>query len=180
MKRLYLMRHAKSSWAEPGLEDWERPLNQRGREAATLLGRYLKDRGACLDVAICSAAARTMETLERLLEAYPGPVTGYSDQSLYLCSGRHLVIALAALPEKTREVLVVAHFPGVQEAALALAGSGTVGQNINRLRKKFPTGAIATLEIDSDSWDASGWRKTKLTDFVTPKTLRRCKPKSPS
>ena len=71
MKTLFLLRHAKSSWSEPGLADFNRPLNERGRRAAPLIARYLAHCDLLPDLILCSAALRTRETLALMLPGLP-------------------------------------------------------------------------------------------------------------
>jgi phosphohistidine phosphatase len=171
MKRLLVMRHAKSSWRNGGLEDHERPLNGRGREAARHMGRYFRETGARIDLAIHSTAVRTRETLELLLEEYGGSVPTEGKKGLYLSSGARMLEVIGALPVTADTVLVVAHFPGVQEATLALAGS-TGKVFADQIRQKFPTGAVADFELHIHEWSEIDSAHGRLNDYILPRRLR--------
>ena len=113
MKKLILMRHAKSGWDDPTLDDHDRPLNQRGRLAATLMGAFLRDAGLVPDVALVSSAARTRETWSRL--AIDCPATFRDD--LYLAGPHAIIGAVQEAQSHAGTVLLLGHQPGMEDAA---------------------------------------------------------------
>lgn len=165
-RRLLLLRHAKSSWEAPSLPDRDRPLSKRGRSAADRMGRLLRERDLVPDVVVCSSSVRTRETLERL--GLEGAETTLEDR-LYGASGEELLARVREAPDVAGSLAVIAHNPGIQELAVELA-SGDAGSDADRLRAKFPTGALAVFEVDR-SWSKMGADGATLRSFVVPKEL---------
>ena len=163
-RRLYLLRHAKSSWDERGLADHDRPLAARGRRAAKAIGRHLREQGIEPDLVLCSSAARTRETLERI-----GPLHGdvRIESGLYGADAGTLLERLHEVPAATSSVMLIGHNPGIEQLALALARPGPA---VGELEVKFPTGALATLTFQ-DSWDGLDRGTAELVDFVRPRDL---------
>jgi phosphohistidine phosphatase len=151
VRRLYLLRHAKSSWDDPGLADHDRPLAPRGRRAAKAIGRHLRDQGIEPELVLCSSAARARETLER------AGLSGQIEEGLYGAGASALLARLHRVPGEVASVMLIGHNPGMQELAFRLGG----------LEDKFPTAALATFEC-------SGWReleRAELVDYVKPRDL---------
>jgi phosphohistidine phosphatase len=166
VKHLYLLRHAKSSWDEPGLDDRERPLNKRGRRAAKAMARHLRDEGVAPQLVLCSPAVRTRQTLERIEPAL-GKRRVQVEPALYGAGVGELLAQVRAVPERLDSVLVIGHNPGLQDLAVGLArpGPGT-----EELAAKFPTAALATLAFRG-RWkelDAGG---AELVGYVRPRDL---------
>ncbi len=170
MKRLLVMRHAKSSWRKPGLEDCERPLNERGREAARRIGRHFRESNVTIDLAIYSTAERCRETLDRLFDEYGRPVPTEGREELYLSSGALMLDIVGAAPATAGTVLVVAHFPGVQEVALTLLGAKG-SEFADRIREKFPTGAVADFHLHIHDWSQVNGARGHLNDYILPRWL---------
>ncbi len=169
VKTLYLLRHLKSSWDEPGLPDRERPLAPRGRRAGKKLARRLRKERATPDVVLCSPSVRTRETLEAILPALGDPVIEFRDE-LYAASGDELFEAVRGVAPDVSSVLVIAHNPGIQVLAIALAGRGDEEAR-ERLDEKFPTGALATLQFDVPRWAEVEPGAGELIGFVVPREL---------
>src|ERR1700722_16689039 len=152
-RQLYVLRHAKSSWDEPGLDDHDRPLAPRGRAAAKAMAGHVRAQGIGPELVICSSARRARETLDgvdptgqRLIE--PG---------VYSASATDLLQRLRRVPDAIEAVMVIGHNPTLQMLVLRLAdpGGDTLGDDsdLEVVRSKFPTGALATLCF------AGGWRE---------------------
>lgn len=167
MKRLYLLRHAKSSWDDPELDDHDRPLAPRGRRAARLIAAHLGGEAITPALVLCSSARRARETLERIAPALGGDVPVQIERELYGASEQSLLARLRAIEDGVESVLLIGHNPAVQQLALSLAGSG---ERVARVRSKYPTGALATLELGG-RWSDLRPGSAELTDFVTPKQL---------
>src|SRR5262249_2668583 len=106
MKTLYLLRHAKSSWEETGLEDHDAPLNARGIENAEQMGKYMPKKGYAPALVLCSSATRTRETLEHLERQLSGkPVTTY-ERALYLATPGQVLRRVRAVDDDFASVLV--------------------------------------------------------------------------
>ena len=160
MRRLVLMRHAKSDW-QPGIEDHDRPLNARGRKAATALGRWLRDKGYVPDAALVSSALRTVETFGRLdLDC---PVR--TSRNLYLADVEQMLAELRL--EDAETVLMLGHNPGIAYAADKFADRAPDHPRF----RDYPTGATLVAEFDADRWDAIEIGTGRVVDFVVPREL---------
>ena len=168
MKRLHLLRHAKSSTKE-NAEDHERPLSRRGRDAARRVSRHLPAMAGPLDLVLCSSALRTRETLDLVLAEFsPRPRTLIEDE-LYLADRDKLMDRLRRIDESAVNVLLVGHNPGLHELAIALADKSS--PNFQALAAgKFPTAACASIGVASP-WSVLACSRNELTDYVTPASL---------
>ncbi len=164
-RKLYLLRHAKSDWGDPGLADHERPLSARGQRAAQDVAAYLRRRHLRPALVLCSTARRARQTLEAL--GASGEVR-YED-ALYGAAAGELLERLRLVPEATASVLLVGHNPGIQELAVMLAGKGKAAPRA-RLNEKFPTGALAEL-VFHVPWAELAEGTAELTAFVVPRDL---------
>lgn len=141
MKTLLLVRHAKSDWGDPGLDDHDRRLNPRGLRDAPRMGRYLAERGVRPDILLASTALRAATTA-RLIAAELG-VEVTDDDELYAASARTLLARASAMPATAGTVMLVAHNPGISELARRFDG-GISG---------MPTCAVAQFGFDIERWD---------------------------
>jgi phosphohistidine phosphatase len=165
VKRLYLLRHAKSSWKDATLADHDRPLSGRGRRAAKAIGRHMRDEGIEPQLVLCSSALRARETLARIEPAL-GASAVKVERQLYGASAAGLMARLRRVPGRVSAVLIIGHNPGLQDLALMLSASISLGA-------KYPTGALATLELGVDSWRALDGGCGELVGFVRPRDLER-------
>jgi len=170
MKRLILLRHAKSSWEDSRREDFDRPLAPRGQRAATAMARYLADEGLAPDLVLCSASRRTVDTWKRLARALGGTVAVRIEPDLYLAEAHALLDRVRAAPAEASSVLLIAHNPGMHALARFLVGKGD-DDALARLAAKFPTAALAVIDFDGAQWAGLGRHKGRLERFVTPKDL---------
>lgn len=173
-KRLFLLRHAKSSWDDPGLDDHERPLAPRGRRAVQVLGEHLRDSGIRPVQVLCSSSRRTRETLEGVA---PGGET-LIESELYNADAQQLVDRLRQISEDVDSVMVIGHNPTLQITALRLTedgGTNSDGSHRSQISQKFPTAALATLSFDC-AWSELGPGCARLVDYVRPKAIARRSP----
>jgi phosphohistidine phosphatase len=166
VKRLLLLRHAKSSWDDPGLPDLERPLAPRGHRAAERMAEYLRSNAPPVDLVLCSSALRTKQTLERMTKAF-GDAEIVVEDELYGATDDELLERLRRVAEGDETVALIGHNPGIHDLATTLAGRGG---DLDRMREKFPTGALAVLEFDGP-WRRLSRGGARLASFVTPKDL---------
>lgn len=167
MHSLHLLRHAKSD-RDAGIEDHERPLSRRGRDAARRVGERLPAAIGRLDLVLCSTALRTRETAVLALARFAPPPRMLFEDALYLADRRALLRRIAALDEAVGTVLLIGHNPGLHELAIALASPDSPGYE--RLADgKFPTAARVSFVIDAP-WAALGHARHKLVDYVTAKS----------
>ncbi|MDJ0866859.1 MAG: histidine phosphatase family protein [Myxococcota bacterium] len=170
--KLLLLRHAKSDWDDARLDDHDRPLAPRGERAAALIGAHLAQRGLLPDLALCSSARRAIDTLERVVALLPERPEVRIERSLYLAEPRTLLrsIRVAGDAGEVGTLLVVGHNPGIGALAAALAGRGDA-RDLERMRAKFPTAALAELEPEVPDWGAVAPRCARLRTYCTPKDL---------
>jgi phosphohistidine phosphatase len=169
VRRLYALRHAKSSWDDPGLPDRLRPLARRGRTAVAALARHLRSEGVAPDLVLCSPALRARQTWEGVAPGLPAGTTVELDDALYGAGAVDLLRRLRDLPPDIDSVLVVGHNPGLEDLTLGLVGHGDDALR-DRLATKFPTGALATLDAPG-AWHDLGWRTSTLVAYVVPREL---------
>lgn len=168
-----LLRHAKSSWADPGQADKDRPLNKRGKEAAPLMGRMMAKRGYIPDLVLCSTARRTTETLDRVLPYLPRDIPVQYEDGLYLAEAEALITRARWIGDDADTVLFIRHNPGMEDRRQTRAparqrrGSGAARGD----RRKFPTAALAVLTFDTDCWKDVAEGGGVLTDFIRPRDL---------
>jgi len=163
-RRLYVLRHAKSSWDDPDERDHDRPLAPRGRRAVRLLARYVQENQIQPELILCSTARRAVETLEGVDP--PGERT--IDPLLYGAGYEQLLERLRQQPAELGSVMVVGHNPALQVLVLRLARSG---EGLEDIRRKYPTGALATLEFVVP-WSELEAGTAALTGYVRPKMLQ--------
>lgn len=164
MKRVYLLRHAKSSWKHPELPDQDRPLAGRGKRAAKAIVKHMHAQELKPELVLCSTARRARETLKRIEPAL-GRAPVRVEGELYGASARELLARLRRLPDDVGSVLLIGHNPGMHELALELAGSAP------ELAGKFPTAALATLAFNGSAWGELGPEATELVELIRPRDL---------
>lgn len=169
MKTIYLLRHAKSSWKDATRDDFDRPLNKRGRRAAKAMGRYLATQGIEPAQILCSSSRRTRETLEILQKAIGASIPIRFEKGIYLAEAPDLLTRLRTLSDSLSSVLLIGHNPGMERLALMLAAAG--GEAEVRMADKFPTGALAILRADTDTWEQLAPDMARLEAFVCPRDL---------
>ena len=170
MKTLILLRHAKSDWGDPSLADFDRPLNDRGRKVAPRVGEWLREEGFAPDLVLCSAAKRAQETLALVAHAVGGEVPVRSEQDLYMADPDRILAIIRSSPDNVERLLVIGHNPGIEQLAIGLAGDGKK-KALQRIQKKYPTGAAAVIEYDTDRWGEVAPGAGRLRAFVRPKDV---------
>jgi phosphohistidine phosphatase len=145
MRRLMLLRHAKSDWANPGLRDHDRPLNARGRESAPKMGAYMVRHALVPDLIVASTAKRVTETLDGLLPAFDAAPRIAEDSRVYEASAKGLLGLAKDTPRSVHTLLMVGHNPGMAEFAALLIATGEVEARA-QLIEKFPTAALAVID----------------------------------
>lgn len=170
MLHLYLFRHAKSSWNSAGEEDFDRPLNSRGRSAATAMADHMAASGAMPVLILCSAARRARETLGLAIPAFGHDYTICIERHLYLADAATLLERVKSLPADARQCMLIGHNPGFQHLAQLLAGNGAADE-MSSLRAKFPTAAVAEITFSQPRWDEIAPGTGQLQRFATPRAL---------
>ncbi len=170
MKCLTLLRHAKSSWDDPHLDDFNRPLNERGWKASRRMGRELAQRGMKFDLVIASPAERVRETIDGLMEEFQLKVEVRFDPEIYLAAEERLLEIVRALPESVNAPLLVGHNPGLQQLAVGLTRRDPKGVR-DHVANKFPTGALARVELPAHRWAEVGAGTGEIAELILPKDL---------
>jgi phosphohistidine phosphatase len=163
-RTLTLIRHAKSSWKDTTLGDFERPLNKRGRQNAPMMGRFLNKAGISFDLVVTSPALRAITTARMLTGEL-----GYPEQSLvedprlYGATVSELLEIVHQLPDEKLQVALVAHNPGLTEFCNYLSDEDIAN---------LPTCGIASIAFELDTWQAVHRGTGKLSRFEYPRKYR--------
>jgi phosphohistidine phosphatase len=163
MKTLFLLRHAKSSWKDDNLEDFDRPLKKRGLGDAQLMGKLLRQREIGLDLVISSSAERARQTTQLVLMSAGLQVEVRYDDRIYEAGMRRLLTLISRLDNQANSVMLVGHNPGFEELLKTLTGEV----------HSMPTATLAGIEFDVDDWSQVKARTGRLTLLLTPKELRK-------
>jgi len=170
MKRLTILRHAKSSWNDTHLEDFNRPLNDRGWKAARRMGRELEKRGMKFDLVVASPAARARETIDGLTEKLRLNVEIRFEPRMYAASEEMLLKIVRDIHEGAHAPLLVGHNPGLQQLIVALTKSDPDDLR-SRVNQKFSTAALAVIELPAHRWTEVEPGTGKITELILPKEL---------
>ncbi len=171
MLTLMLFRHAKSSWDHPGLDDHDRPLNERGVAAASRMGRHIRHIAITPDLVLCSTAVRARQTW-----ALAQTETGCSppcelSRALYnFDDGNSYLNIVKQLNDDCKTVMLVGHNPTTEGLAKLLSGDGDPAA-LTALARKYPTAALSVIRFDLDHWRDVGPGTGTLMLFARPKQL---------
>ena len=170
MRRLMLLRHAKSDWSKAGTQDHQRVLAPRGREAAPLMGGYMARHGFTPDLVKVSTSQRTRQTWDLAAQAFPNPIDTVFEERIYEASPAALLAVIGETPADVRSLLLVGHNPGMQELARLLIGRRN-NETPLALIEKFPTAALAVIGFRAEGWSGIAPHSGRLEQFVTPRSL---------
>jgi len=175
MRRLLLLRHAKSSWNDGDLDDMSRPLAPRGRSAAPLMGRHISGKDLVPDLVLCSTAERARQTLELVTAEWERSAADRAKvemhSSLYLASLGELLAVLKRLDDDIKSAMIVGHNPGMAVLAGQLAARGEA-KAMKTMAAKYPTAALAVIDFDMESWTEIAPGTGSLQSFIRPKDLQ--------
>jgi phosphohistidine phosphatase len=161
VKTLFLLRHAKSSWKDQSLPDFERPLNHRGKEAAEAMGRYMKRELIVPELVLSSPAWRARETIERVAKAAKWTPEIRFDQRIYEAGGLRLLEVVSQIENERKTALLVGHNPGMEELLMLLTGEA----------KRVRTGALMKIELRTSKWANAADKRAKLAWMTNPRDL---------
>ncbi len=170
MRRLLLLRHAKSERLTLGADDMARKLNSRGRDDAPKIGMYMARHGLVPDRAMISPSARTRETWDLVAAAFPKRPPHVFDERLYEAGPEAILEVIRECRKAVPTLLVVGHNPGLQELAKLLIAAGDADAR-QRLSEKFPTAALAVIDFPFDDWAKLHPHAGRLDHFVSPRSL---------
>ena len=168
MKRLIIMRHAKSSWDDPAQADPDRPLNSRGRGAAPTMARFLLRNDFMPDLTLCSSAVRATQTYALVAAEDPRFPEPLVEDGLYLCGAGALFHRVCQLPATAQTAMLVSHNPDCHQLCLTLAAEGD-RPAMRRLATDFPTGATAVIGLEIAAWDRLEPGSGSLAAFGIPR-----------
>jgi phosphohistidine phosphatase len=166
MKRLILVRHAKSSWSNSDISDKDRPLNDRGRDAATKVGAWLAAEGLQPDQVISSSAKRCRETWDGISPALADVADVQFEDFLYLASEQEMLSVLTTASGDC--VLMLGHMPGLGDFARELRRDPPP---MHEMFGKYPTGAVTVLDFRIDDWADVQAATGVFHSYVTPREL---------
>ncbi|MER8922143.1 histidine phosphatase family protein [Mesorhizobium sp. M0802] len=167
---LLLLRHAKSSWDDPALADFDRPLGPRGLKTAPLMGRELARRSWQPDLALVSPALRTRETWRLVSAELSASVTVEFAEALFEATAGDILAEVRRAISSAGCLVVLGHNPGLEDFARRLASPRSGVAALRKLEEKFPTAALARFVIDGD-WADLGFGAARLTHCIKPKDL---------
>ena len=169
MKRLGLLRHAKSSWDEPGLADFDRPLNRRGEAAAERMGAELRRRGIAFDRLLASPARRVTETIARFEKGYGPLAEPRFDRAIYAAESVTLLGAVRAMDDAASSLLLVGHNPGLGDFAALLAAEDDPW--FGAVAAHFPTAAFVAFELPAPRWADVEPGTARIALYLKPRAL---------
>ena len=161
MKKLIILRHAKSSWDDAGLSDFDRPLNERGERDAPFMGKVLDEHGTTPDLIISSPAARARRTAELVKKAAGWSAPLMFDERIYEASQQTLFSIVTGLSDDVSTCVLAGHNPGMEGIVRFLTGTVV----------EMPTASVAIIEFDIDTWSEVEAGKGRLLEVMRPKEL---------
>ena len=161
MKTLFLLRHAKSSWKDETLADFDRPLNRRGKRAAETMGNYFKSHEIVPELILCSPAVRARETLALVSKAAKWATEVRYDQRIYEATGIRLAEVVSEIDNDRKTAMLVGHNPGMEELIFLLTAE----------RVTMSTGALATIAVKANKWAHTGDKPATIESVVKPREL---------
>ena len=170
MKRLAVLRHAKSSWKERELDDFERPLNGRGQRAARRMGREMSERGMQFDFVLASPAVRVRETINGVTQEHELVAPIRFEPRIYMARVAELLELVGTIPNDAENALLVGHNTSAERLVIKLAKDDERGLR-KRVEEKFPTAALAVVELPIERWDALRPECGRLVELIYPADL---------
>ena len=161
MKTLYILRHAKSSWDDSSLSDFERPLNERGFKAAPLMGEMMRKNGFVPEIIVCSTAKRAEQTAKLVKESAEFEAEINFEAAIYEASPMTLLHIVSEIDDEFNSALIVGHNPGFENLVRILTEKS----------ETMPTAALAVVDLEIESWNETNAERGNLREFVRPKDL---------
>lgn len=171
LRRLVVLRHAKSAWPE-GVPDHRRPLAPRGRRDAPAAGIALVEADCLPDLALCSTAERARQTWELASAEWGTPPPVRYEPRLYGADVPELLDAVHQVPPEVETLLLIGHNPGLEDLVLELAGD-SLDDALDEVRVKFPTSAIAVLAWHGSTWQDLARGTALLTGLTVPRGKKK-------
>jgi phosphohistidine phosphatase len=169
MRRLMLLRHAKTERAQPGEHDRDRKLTKRGRNDAPLIGAYMAHHRLMPDLALVSPATRAQETWALLADCFAKTPKTVSEERIYNADPQRLMDLLSET-EGATSVVLVGHNPGLHDLAVQLVASGDVEAR-ERIAEGLPTSGLVVIDLAFDDWSRLHPHSGRLERFVSPRLI---------
>lgn len=170
MRRLILMRHAKSDWPDDIAHDHARPLAARGRQTAPVVAAWLASQQFGIDRVLVSNAQRTFETWELVAPFLSDAPPPHYTRAMYEVRWPDLLRLVQETPDESRCLLMIGHNPGFEDLALHLIRADAAEAR-RKLAAGFPAAAVAVLDLDAKHWADAAAQCATLAAFVTPREL---------
>ena len=167
--RLYILRHAKSSWAETGSKDFDRGLNDRGSSDLRKISAEMRNHEYLAPHVYCFPALRTRLTMHGVILAYETPPKIDYIDKLYSGDTLSYIDCIRRHPNK-EDLLIVGHNPMCAELAIQLIGDGEP-KALATVSQKFPAGALAVIDLDIEQWDSIATKSGYIAEFILPKEI---------
>ena len=161
MKTLYVLRHAKSSWDDCSLSDFERPLNERGIKTAPLMGKEMKKNGFIPEIIVCSTAKRAEQTAKLVKETAEFKEEIKFEEAIYEASVTTLLHIVSKVDNEFGSALIVGHNPGFENLVRVLTGK----------IEAMPTAGLAVIDLKIENWNEINAESGNLREFIRPKEL---------
>ena len=171
MTMLAVMRHAKSDRGRPGLADFDRPLNERGCNAAKRVGQEVRHRHVRFDHVIASPALRVRETLDELRRGYEAELDVIFEPRIYDATVATLLDLVRAIPETVHSPLLVGHNPGLHQLVLVLTANDREGLR-RKVEDELPTAAVVLIEFPAVRWDEAVAGAGNVRELILPNELK--------
>ena len=170
MKTIFLLRHAKSSWDDPRLNDLDRPLASRGIKSSKKIGKYLKKNKLTPDIVYCSSATRAKQTWELVNRIVEKKKNVKYINKLYMANSSDFMDVIKKTDNDFKSLMLVSHNPGIESIAIELSKNenNKFHQIINI---KYPTGALAIIKFNLSDWGKINYKKGEIYEFIKPKEL---------
>lgn len=170
MKRLCLLRHAKSEWGNAAVEDHDRGLNERGEDTAAFMADFMCENGFTPDTILCSTAKRARLTLGPIQEKLGDKAQVLIEDALYLPMPDEILERIHDIPDSAETVLIISHNPGLEMLSIELMQCEKPTQARVQF-EHFPTASYVVYEFDCDCWADIGKGKGRLVHFSKPRDL---------
>lgn len=161
MKTLYVLRHAKSSWDNDSLSDFERPLNERGFETAPIMGKIMRENDFVPEMIVCSTAKRAEQTAQLVKESAKFEAEIKFEDAIYEASSMTLLRIVSEISDEFGRALIVGHNPGFENLVRVLTGKS----------ETMPTAALAVIDLEIESWNEANADSGNLREFIRPKDI---------
>ena len=161
MKTLYVLRHAKSSWDNNSLSDFERPLNERGFETAPIMGEMMRENDFVPEIIVCSTAKRAEQTAQLVKESAEFEAKIKFEDAIYEASSQTLLRIVSEISDEFNSALIVGHNPGFENLVRVLTGKS----------ETMPTAALAVIDLEIENWSETNADIGNLREFIRPKDL---------